>query len=90
MALGANQSGVVGAVLRRGVMLSGAGVLGGLALSLSSARVLESFPFGVAPHDALTYVVVSGGFVAVTLLASYLPARRASRVDPMVALRGHG
>ncbi len=90
MALGANQSGVIGAVLRRGVTLAGAGVLGGLGLSLASARVLESFLFGVAPHDALTYVVVSAGFVALTLLASYLPARRASRVDPMVALRGHG
>jgi putative ABC transport system permease protein len=50
-------------------------------------RVMSSFLFGVGPRDATTYAVVSGVLAAAALLATYLPARRASRVDPVVALR---
>jgi predicted permease len=87
MALGANRTGVIGSVLRHGAALAGMGIAGGLLLSLLSARLLQRFLFGVTPHDPATYGLVGAGFLGVTLLASYLPARRASRVDPMIALR---
>jgi putative ABC transport system permease protein len=87
MALGATATGVVADVLRRGAAIATAGIAGGVVVSVLSARAVESLLFGITAHDIVTYATVSVGFFAVTLVATYLPARRASRVDPMVALR---
>jgi putative ABC transport system permease protein len=87
MALGARQRGVVAGMVKRGAILGAVGVAGGIGVSAGTGRALEGVLFGVTAHDLSTYVVTSLGFIAVTVAASYLPARRASRVDPMVALR---
>ncbi|MCZ6918633.1 MAG: ABC transporter permease [Gemmatimonadetes bacterium] len=87
MALGAGQGGVVGAIVKRGAVLAAVGVGGGIGISALTGRALEGLLFGITAHDAATYVVVSLGFIVITVAASYLPARRASRVDPMIALR---
>ena len=87
MALGARQRGVVAAMVKRGAILAAIGVGGGIGVSAVTGRALEGVLFGVTPHDWVTYVMTSLGFIAVTVAASYLPARRASRVDPMIALR---
>jgi putative ABC transport system permease protein len=87
MALGAQRGDVLGIVLGRGMLLTLAGILIGLAGAFILTRFLSTLLFGVAPTDTATFVVVSLllGFVA--FMASYIPARRATRVDPMVALR---
>jgi putative ABC transport system permease protein len=87
MALGANQSTIVRDVLGHGLFLSGVGVVIGLAGALAGARLIRSLLYGVQPTDLGTFVMVSVVMTAVALIASYLPAHRASRVDPMVALR---
>ena len=60
----------------------------GVALALGVTRLISAILFGVTPSDPLTYIAVALGLAAVACLACYLPARRATRVDPMVALRG--
>jgi predicted permease len=87
IALGAQQSDVKGMVLRHGLLLSGAGVGTGLALAFGLTRLMAGLLFGVSPTDPLTYVAVATGLIATTLLASYLPARRAALVDPITLLR---
>jgi len=87
MALGANQSAIVRDVLGHGLLLTGVGVVLGLAGALVGARLIRSLLYGVQPTDLGTFVVVSVVMTAVALIASYIPAHRASRVDPMVALR---
>ena len=87
MALGAQRSSVLALVLRQGAILTTVGIALGLAGAAAATRVLQSMLFGVAPLDATTFVAVSLMFGAVATLASYVPARRATRVDPMVALR---
>jgi putative ABC transport system permease protein len=87
MALGARASDVLALVVGQGMLLAGAGIVLGLAGAFAMTRVLEKFLWGVRPTDTFTFIVVSLLLVAVALLASYLPARRATRVDPMVALR---
>jgi ABC-type antimicrobial peptide transport system permease subunit len=74
-------------VLRHGLLLSGAGVGTGLALAFGLTRLMAGLLFGVSPTDPLTYVAVATGLIATTLLASYLPARRAALVDPITLLR---
>jgi ABC-type antimicrobial peptide transport system permease subunit len=64
------------------------GVAIGLAAAFVSTRALGGLLFGVAPADAATFVTMSAAMILIGLLASYLPARRASNVDPMVSLRG--
>jgi len=59
----------------------------GVAGALAFTRLLRGLLFGVTPNDALTFVLVTAGLLIVALLACYLPARRASKVDPLVALR---
>jgi predicted permease len=87
MALGADSQGVVQLFLRQGfLMVLTGGMLGGI-LALATTRLLGAWLFGVRPSDPLSFGVAAGMLLAVTLLAGYLPARRASRVDPMVALR---
>ncbi len=87
MALGANQSDVLKLVLRQGMLLTVVGVSLGVIASLAVTRVLSSLLYGIRPTDGATYISVSLILTGVALTACYLPARRASKVDPMVALR---
>ena len=87
LALGARNSGVVGMIVREGMQLAAIGVLIGLALAAGSARLLSRFLFSVSPLDAITFGGMALVFVVVALVASYLPARRATAMDPMVILR---
>jgi predicted permease len=87
MALGAQLRDVRTMFLRQGLRLTAAGIAIGIALALVLTRVMSGFLFGVSPADPITYAAVSGVLAAIALVATYLPARRASRVDPMVALR---
>ncbi len=88
MALGARADQVRRMVVAQGARVVGAGVVIGIAVALASTRALSSLLFGVQAVDVATYVAMSVSMVAVGLLASYLPARRASNVDPMESLRG--
>ena len=87
MALGAQRMQVLALVLRKGLLLTAIGILLGVAGAAASARLLQGMLFGVTPLDARTFVVVAMLFGLVALVASYLPARRATQVDPIVALR---
>lgn len=87
MALGAQSSDVIRLVIREGLMLILIGLAIGLAGALLVTRVFSSLLYGIKPTDPLTFVAVSMALAAVALLASYIPARRASRIDPMTALR---
>jgi putative ABC transport system permease protein len=87
MALGANPREVRRMVVLQGMKLALVGVIIGVCLALALTRLLSSLLFGVKPWDPATIVLVAVLLSAVTLLATYLPARRASRVDPMIALR---
>jgi ABC-type antimicrobial peptide transport system permease subunit len=87
MALGAQAHNVLALVLRQGMKLVLIGVIIGIPASLAAARVLSSLLTGLTTSDALTIGVVTLLLVCVTLLACYLPARRATRVDPLETLR---
>jgi predicted permease len=87
LSLGAEPAAAVRLIMGSGLRLVAAGVLIGLALSAAGARLLGSFLFGVSTYDPLTFVAVPLALVTVGALAAYLPARRATRVDPTVALK---
>ena len=87
MTLGARRADVLRMVLRWGFLLAGVGAAIGVAGALAAGRVLRGFLFGIQPSDPLTFVAVVGALALIALLATYIPARRATRVDPMVALR---
>ena len=87
MALGAARGAVLGLILRRGIVLTTIGITLGLAGAAALNRYLSGMLFDLTPLDPATYAAVTALFVAAALAASYLPARRATRVDPMVALR---
>ncbi len=87
MALGARSSDVFVHVVGRGLLLALLGTAFGLAGSLAATRMLASFLFSVRPTDPLTFAAVALLLMCVALVASYFPARRAAKVDPMVALR---
>jgi putative ABC transport system permease protein len=87
MALGAQRGDVLRLVLGHGVSLDLLGVVFGIAAALPLMRLLGSQLFGLTPADPLTFCGVALLLTAVALLACYIPARRAMRVDPMVALR---
>ena len=87
MALGARQSDVRALVVRQGLALTGMGIAIGLGGAFALTRLMRTLLFAVTPSDPLTYVGIALVLGAVALVASYLPARRATRVDPLVALR---
>ncbi|MBZ5605789.1 MAG: ABC transporter permease [Acidobacteriia bacterium] len=87
MALGAERATVFGMVLSQGARLTAAGIAIGLVGAEGTMRLLSGFLYGVRPADPLTFGAVSALLAAVALLACYLPARRAMRVDPIIALR---
>jgi ABC-type antimicrobial peptide transport system permease subunit len=87
MALGASPVEVLGLVLGRGIRLVALGVVVGIGAALGLARYLQSLLFGVRPIDPLAYAAVTILLLIVTFGACYVPARRATKVDPMVALR---
>jgi len=87
MAVGAQSADVMRMVLGQAARLAGAGVLMGLVAALGLTRLMRSLLYEVSPTDPGTFAAVAALLVAVSLVASYLPARRASRVDPVTALR---
>ena len=87
MALGANPEEAVRLVVGRGALIAGVGVAAGIAMALLVTRSMSSLLYGVGANDPLVFAIVSVTLTAVALLASYIPARRAARVDPVVALR---
>jgi putative ABC transport system permease protein len=87
LALGAKPRDVLGMVLRQGLVLVLLGMAAGLARPFGSARYLSSMLFGLTAVDLLTYASVTLMFAAVAMVASYIPARRATKVDPLIALR---
>ncbi len=87
MALGAERGDVLRSVVGQGAKRAAAGIALGLLGALSLTRFLSTLLFGVHPTDAITFVAVAALLATVALLASYIPARRATRIDPMAALR---
>ena len=87
MALGAQPGQVVGLVLRDGLRLVSIGLVGGLAAAAGAARLIETLLFGVRPLDPIVYGGVAGVFTIVAMLACLVPSLRASRIDPLLALR---
>ena len=87
IAMGAEPGTVMGMVLRQGLVLAAVGVALGAGGAVGATRLMQAILFGVSPVDPLTYGMVAAGLVAIALLATWVPARRAARVDPMVALR---
>jgi ABC-type antimicrobial peptide transport system permease subunit len=87
MALGAEAGDVVRLMMGRGAMLIGGGIVLGLVGAFAFTRWLESMLYGVTTHDPLTFATIPFVLVVVALIATWLPARRASRLDPVTALR---
>ncbi|HEU4417125.1 MAG TPA: FtsX-like permease family protein, partial [Candidatus Angelobacter sp.] len=87
MALGAQRDDILKLFLRKGVALAGVGIVAGLVVSASTASMMASLLYGVRPHDPAVFLIVPLILFAVAVLASYLPARRAMKVDPMIVLR---
>jgi putative ABC transport system permease protein len=87
MALGADKIAILKLVIRQGIKLALLGVAIGLIGALGLTRFLSGLLYGVKPGDPLTLLAVSALLIAVTILASYIPARQAAKVDPQVALR---
>jgi putative ABC transport system permease protein len=87
MALGARRDDILKMFLRKGITLAGVGIVAGLVFSASTASMMASLLYGVRPHDPAVFLIVPLLLLAVAALASYLPARRATKVDPIVALR---
>ena len=87
MALGADKRAVLGSVLKGAMSMAGLGIVLGAAAAFAATRVMKELLFGVSATDPLTFGAVAFVLAAVTLLASYIPALRATKVDPIVALR---
>jgi predicted permease len=87
MALGAQPDDIVKLFLRKGGALAGVGIVAGVVVSASTASMMASLLYGVRPHDPAVFLIVPLLLLAVAALASYLPARRATKVNPIVALR---
>jgi predicted permease len=87
MALGANRTDVLKMITRQGMRLAAVGLVIGLLLALALAQVLSSLLIGISGYDVTTFILVPVLLAAVALVACYLPARRATKVDPLIALR---
>ena len=87
LALGASSGTVQWLVVKQGLALAAIGVALGVPLSLAATRLLQSLMFGITPHDPLTFSAVAALLAAVAVAASFIPARRATRIDPLAALR---
>jgi putative ABC transport system permease protein len=87
MALGASTGSVLRLVLRQGLVMAVAGLGLGLAAAAAGTRLLTSMLFEVQPNDPLVYLAVTVVLAVVTIIAGYIPARRAARIDPLAALR---
>ena len=87
MALGAPQNSILGLVMRDVVLVLAGGVAAGVGISLAAVGLLQKMLFGLAARDTVTLLASVGVLSAVAFFAGYLPARRAMRVDPMIALR---
>jgi len=87
IALGAGSGNILNLVVRQGMTLAAAGVVAGLAGAALLTRAMAGMLFGVGTHDVATFSAVTGFLLATALLASYIPARRATRLDPLVVLR---
>jgi len=87
MALGASPSDVLGLVLRQGMLLVTCGLLIGIVTALFAMQLVKALLVGMSATDPMTFALISLLLAAVAALAGYVPARRATRVDPMVALR---
>jgi ABC-type antimicrobial peptide transport system permease subunit len=87
LALGAQRSALEAMVVRDGILLAGIGIVSGLLAAVGLTRFLVSLLFEVSPVDPLTYGAVSAGLLAAAAAASYLPAHRASSINPVEALR---
>jgi predicted permease len=87
MALGARRGNILRMFLRKGVVLAGVGIVAGVVVSASTASLMAGLLYGVRSHDPAVFLIVPLLLLAVAVLASYLPARRATKVDPMMALR---
>jgi len=87
VALGARRSDILSLVVRHGLLLTVVGLVVGLGMAFGAAQLVSSLLYGVVPTDPTTFIAVATVLCVVTVLACYLPARRAMRVDPMVALR---
>ncbi len=87
MAMGAGRGDVMKLIMRQGLFVAGIGLVIGIGAALAAARLLSSLLYGIRPDDPATVVVVFVGMTVVTMLACYIPARRAMRVNPVIALR---
>ena len=87
MALGARRGDVLSLVLRQGAMLAAAGIAVGLAGAFALTRYLQTMVFGITTFDLPVFLILSLLLAAITAFACYVPARRATRIDPIVALR---
>jgi ABC-type antimicrobial peptide transport system permease subunit len=87
MALGAEPRDVLRLVMREGIIVAVIGLASGVGLALASSRVLATMLYAVEPRDLTVFAGVAVSLFATALVASYLPARRATRVDPIAALR---
>jgi putative ABC transport system permease protein len=87
MALGAQPSSVLGLVLGHGMILVAAGLAIGLVAAYAAAGLMRSLVIGVSPRDPVTFISTAAVLGVIALLASYIPARRATRIDPLIALR---
>jgi predicted permease len=87
IALGASRRGITASVVSRGLVLSGIGITTGLVLAVLLARALSSLLFGISAADSVSFAVATVSILAVALVASYLPARRAATVEPAITLR---
>jgi predicted permease len=87
MALGAQHGQVLWLILRESLLVSGAAILAGVPVAIAAARLMRSMLFGVQPGDMISFLLALFGVILVALAASIVPARRAARIDPMVALR---
>jgi ABC-type antimicrobial peptide transport system permease subunit len=85
--MGAVSGDILKVVLRKGAVLAGIGILLGLAGSVALSRFLQGMLFAVGPFDLVTFVGLSAAVMGVALLAAFIPAMRALRVDPVVALK---